>query len=89
MTMDRQQLLAHRGSDKYLRLGGLGIFMTMWLAATAQAADLQNLDFSSLPGDKALVTLTFSEPVEAPNNFATDEPARIVLDFDGVKNALS
>ncbi|MCX4189921.1 type IV pilus secretin PilQ [Methylophaga sp. OBS3] len=89
MTMDRQQLLAHRGSDKYLRLGGLGIFMTMWLAATAQAADLQNLDFNSLPGDKAQVTLTFSEPVEAPNNFATDEPARIVLDFDGVKNALS
>lgn len=93
MTMDRQQLMAHRlnrGSDKSLRFGGLGIFLTMWLTATsAQAADLQDLDFTSLPGDKAQVTLTFSEPVAKPENFATDEPARIVLDFSGVKNKLS
>lgn len=93
MTMDRQQLMAHRlfrDSDKRLRFGGIGLLLTMWLSATAaQAADLQDLDFTTMPGDKAQVTLTFSEPVAAPENFATDEPARIVLDFNGVKNKLS
>ena len=93
MTMDRQQLMAHRlfrDSDKRLRFGGVGLLLTMWLSATAvQAADLQDLDFTTMPGDKAQVTLTFSEPVAAPENFATDEPARIVLDFNGVKNKLS
>ncbi len=93
MTMDRQQLMAHRlfrDSDKRLRFGGVGLLLTMWLSATTvQAADLQDLDFTTMPGDKAQVTLTFSEPVAAPENFATDEPARIVLDFNGVKNKLS
>lgn len=93
MTMDRQQLMAHRlfrDSNYRLRLSGLGILVTMWLTATsAQAADLQDIDFATLPGDKAQVTLTFSEPVDQPENFATDEPARIVLDFNGVKNKLS
>ncbi len=93
MTMDRQQLMAHRlfrDTDKRLRFGGIGLLLTMWLSATAaQAADLQDLDFTTMPGDKAQVTLTFSEPVAAPENFATGEPARIVLDFNGVKNKLS
>ncbi|MDT8309983.1 MAG: type IV pilus secretin PilQ [Methylophaga sp.] len=93
MTMDRQQLMEHRlfrNSDKCLRFGGIGLLLTMWLTATvAQAADLQDVDFTTLPGDKAQVTLTFSEAVAAPENFATDEPARIVLDFNGVKNKLS
>ena len=86
MTMDRQQLMAHRlfrDSDKRLRFGGVGILLTMWLGATSvQAADLQDLDFTTMPGDKAQVTLTFSEPVAAPENFATDEPARIVRHHD-------
>lgn len=93
MTMDRQQLMEHRlsrHSDKRLCLGGVGLLLTLWLTATAaQAADLQDVDFTTLPGDKAQVTLTFSEAVDAPENFATDDPARIVLDFNGVKNKLS
>ncbi len=93
MTMDRQQLMVHRifrGNDKRLSFSGLGLLLTMWLTATAvQAADLQDVNFTTLPGDKAQVTLTFSEAVDAPENFATDEPARIVLDFNGVKNKLS
>ncbi len=93
MTMDRQQLMVPRllwGNDKRLSFGGLGLLLTMWLTATAaQATDLQDVDFTTLPGDKAQVTLTFSEAVDAPESFATDEPARIVLDFNGVKNKLS
>jgi type IV pilus assembly protein PilQ len=55
----------------------------------AQAAELRSLDYSSLPGDKAKIQLTFSEPVDKPHSFATDEPARIVIDLAGVKNKLA
>lgn len=52
------------------------------------AADLQTVDYSSLPGEKTQIVLTFSEPVELPKSFSIDEPARIVLDFSGVHNQL-
>lgn len=54
-----------------------------------QAAELKSLDYSALPGDKAKIQLMFSEPVAKPNSFATDDPARIVIDFAGVQNKLS
>lgn len=57
-------------------------------AAITTAADLQSIGYSSLPGDKTQVVLTFSEAVAEPNSFSIDEPARIVLDFPGVKNQL-
>ncbi|WP_292361239.1 MULTISPECIES: type IV pilus secretin PilQ [unclassified Methylophaga] len=59
------------------------------ISGFASANELQSLDYSSLSGNKGLVTLTFSEAVETPESFATDEPARIVLDFRGVSNKLS
>tara|TARA_R110002049_G_scaffold161188_3_gene326701 strand:+ start:257 stop:2401 length:2145 start_codon:yes stop_codon:yes gene_type:complete len=61
--------------------------MTM-VSVIATAADLQSVDYSSLPGDKTRLVLTFSEPVEKPSTFSIDEPARVVLDFAGVKNLL-
>jgi type IV pilus assembly protein PilQ len=57
-------------------------------ATLVAAADLQSIGYSSLPGDKTQVVLTFSEPVSEPNSFSIDEPARIVLDFPGVHNQL-
>ena len=54
----------------------------------ASAADLQTVDYSSLPGEKTQIVLTFSEPVELPKSFSIDDPARIVLDFAGVHNQL-
>ncbi len=59
------------------------------IGAVATAADLQSVDYSSLPGDKTQLVLTFSEPVEKPNTFAIDDPSRVVLDFAGVKNLLN
>ncbi len=56
--------------------------------ANANAADLQSIGYSSLPGDKAQIVLTFSEQIEAPNSFSIDDPARVVLDFAGVHNKL-
>lgn len=66
---------------------GLGAFLLATL--NVQAADLQAVDFSSLPGDKTQVEITFSEAVSSPKSFSIDEPARVVLDFAGVQNKLS
>ncbi|MCB2427725.1 type IV pilus secretin PilQ [Methylophaga pinxianii] len=67
----------------------LAMLSLMLVSGLASANELQSLDYSALSGDKGLVTLTFSEAVETPESFATDEPARIVLDFRGVSNKLS
>jgi type IV pilus assembly protein PilQ len=61
--------------------------MTM-VSVIAAAADLQSVDYSSMAGNKTRLVLTFSEPVEKPNTFSIDDPARVVLDFNGVKNLL-
>ena len=55
---------------------------------SASAADLQTVEYSSLSGDKAQITVRFSESIEQPNSFSIDEPARVVLDFAGVQNKL-
>ncbi len=65
-----------------------------WLAAfllvanTAKAAEMTAVDFSALPGDKAKIQVQFSGDFPEPNSFSTDDPARIVIDFAGVKNSL-
>ena len=64
--------------------------LVSFIASTtvAVAVDLQSLGYSSLPGEKAQLVLTFSEPVDKPNTFSIDDPARVVLDFAGVTNQL-
>ena len=58
----------------------------------ARAADttntLQAIDFAGLPGNKARITLTLSNPAPAPLSFTIDNPARIALDFPATSNAL-
>jgi type IV pilus assembly protein PilQ len=67
-------------------LVALGLLL---LVGVAQSAELRSLDYSALPGDRAKIQLTFSEPVSEPHSFATDEPARIVIDLAGVQNKLT
>ena len=67
----------------------IGIFVSFVATTTmAVAVDLQSLGYSSLPGEKAQIVLTFSEAVDKPNTFSIDDPARVVLDFAGVTNQL-
>lgn len=77
---------------------GAGLFARGWwlplllggLAALtpAGAADLQDVQFSALPGNRVEIQLTLSEAVPAPETFSTDSPARIALDFPGVSSKL-
>jgi len=90
MTITRRQFMADPDKNLFQRWrSSLAMLSLMLVSGLASANELQSLDYSALSGDKGLVTLTFSEAVETPESFATDEPARIVLDFRGVSNKLS
>ncbi len=52
------------------------------------AADLQNVEFAALPGNRVEIQLQFSGPVPTPETFATESPSRIALDFPGVASKL-
>lgn len=69
---------------KILVLAVLGVS----LQSNALSAVLEEIDFVSLPGDKAEVKLTFDgEPPEV-KGYTIQEPARIALDMPGVTSAL-
>ncbi|MGB5258996.1 MAG: type IV pilus secretin PilQ [Gammaproteobacteria bacterium] len=54
----------------------------------APANTLQAVDFASLPGNKAQITLTMSQPAAKPLSFTIDNPARIALDFPNTASGL-
>lgn len=58
------------------------------LSPVVLAANLQDLDVASLPGDRVELKLTFDEPVNAPRGYTIEQPARIALDLPGVFNKL-
>ncbi|MGD8590206.1 MAG: type IV pilus secretin PilQ [Chromatiales bacterium] len=49
---------------------------------------MQAIDFSALPGERVQVKLQMSGKVDMPASFTTENPARISLDFVGVRNEL-
>ncbi len=67
----------------------LGVFLGLAGAANAQNPTLENLSFAALPGDRFEVRLDFSSAPSAPSDYAIEQPARIVVDFPGVENALT
>ncbi|WP_366856764.1 type IV pilus secretin PilQ [Methylophaga sp.] len=90
MTITRRQAITNTDKNFLERWrSSLGMLSLMFVSSLVSANELQSLDYSALSGNKGVVTLTFSEAVEKPESFATDEPARIVLDFHGVSNKLN
>ena len=96
MMMLKKKYMTHNNKmngwmlDMYRLKNTMKWILVSLIASTApiMAADLQSLGYSSLPGGKAQLVLTFSEPVDKPNTFSIDDPARVVLDFAGVTNQL-
>ncbi|HKJ94455.1 MAG TPA: type IV pilus secretin PilQ [Gammaproteobacteria bacterium] len=79
-----------------VRRAGLGAALLALIAtaclaplAGAAAATLQKLDYTTLPGNRVQITFEFDGPVDKPRSFKTSNPARIALDFMGVKDGLS
>ncbi len=64
------------------------VTVAMITAAPALAVDLRTVEFAALPGNRVEIQLDFSGPVTAPQTFATENPARIALDFEGVTSKL-
>jgi len=90
MTITRRQVMTNTDNKLLERWRfRLGLLSLLLISSFAYANELQSLDYSTLSGDRGVVTLTFSEAVETPESFATDDPARIVLDFRGISNKLS
>ncbi|PIA73590.1 type IV pilus secretin PilQ [Ectopseudomonas toyotomiensis] len=58
------------------------------LSPAVLAANLQDLNVASLPGDRVELKLSFDEPVTAPRGYTIEQPARIALDLPGVSNKL-
>lgn len=91
----QQQIMDNRAGQTPAESSLWLIKMTFWISllmstlSVAHATDLKELNFSNLSGDRSQITLTFSLAVTEPDNFSTNDPARIVLDFDGVKNQLA
>ncbi len=71
---------------------GLGLFLLMAQIASVKASDLSlsNIGVVTLADSKLQIQLEMSGGTAVlPKIFQTENPARIALDFSGVKNALS
>ncbi|OOG22722.1 pilus assembly protein PilQ [Thioalkalivibrio denitrificans] len=80
------------GSSMVAR-GFTALLFTLTLAlwqgtAFAQANSLERITFTSLPGDRLQVSMSFANPPGEPTSFTIDNPARIALDFADTRNAL-
>lgn len=58
------------------------------LPALSWAAELQDIQFSELPGEKVELRLQFDELPADPAGYTIEKPARIVLDFEDTDNSL-
>ena len=70
-------------------LGSLILALVVVLgASTTQAAKMQNIEFSSLPGDKTEIRMIFDGTPPEPQGYTIEQPARIALDLMGVTSGL-
>ncbi len=68
---------------------GLCLFIFQSAAVRADELALSGIDFAAQSGDKLLIEMQMTGAAVTPKIFKTDNPARIALDFPGVKNALA
>ncbi len=58
------------------------------LGGSAIAATLDNVSYTTLPGNQQQISIKLSDPIEEPQTFAINAPARIAIDLLGTTNAL-
>jgi type IV pilus assembly protein PilQ len=81
-------MLKKKGSSIWSRIFIGVLFALQITIAQAQDLTLKALDFSALSGNKLQLQLEMSGTAVAPKVFQTDNPARLALDFQGVKSGL-
>ena len=68
--------------------GVAGLLVMLLVAPVWAASTLESIEFSSLPGDRTEIRLTFDGVPPQPTGYTIEQPARIVLDLPGVVSAL-
>ncbi len=58
-------------------------------APVMAATELRDVQFAALPGNQVRIDLILSGATKPPAVFSTESPARIALDFEGVKSDLA
>ncbi|MEM7096638.1 MAG: type IV pilus secretin PilQ family protein [Pseudomonadota bacterium] len=70
-----------------MRMRGLTSLLLL-LPLPALAVTMEDIEFSSLPGDRTEIRMHFDSPPPAPKGYTIEQPARIVLDLPGVVSGL-
>ena len=80
--------------NRFPRLPLLGLLCLLMAGVAHSATDsseptnaLTGVEFSSLPGNRLQIELQLQRPMTTPRSFTIREPARIVYDLPGTKNA--
>lgn len=84
----RTNLVPSPGESLYTPLV---LALLLWLIPLATASaetTLEAVEYAALPGNQVRIELHLSGAVKPPQAFATDNPARVVLDLDAVKSGL-
>ena len=63
--------------------------LALLFSSSALAVVMENIEFSSLPGDKTEIKMIFDGVPPDPSGYTIEQPARIALDLDGVRSGLS
>lgn len=70
-------------------LSGISFVLSALLwSATAHAVVMEEIEFSSLPGDKTEIRMVFDGMPPEPTGYTIEQPARIALDLNGVASGL-
>jgi len=76
------QAMTKRLSHIVTTISFMGIFATVGFSSVVQAATLDDISYSVLPGERVQLKIELSEPMQGePMSFTIDNPARIALDF--------
>ncbi len=65
------------------------VVLFVMLSPSALAVVMEDIEFSSLPGDRIEIRMMFNEVPPDPTGYTIEQPARIALDLAGVKSKLS
>lgn len=80
---------ARRMDNMKIKLSRIGLaFLAVILSPALLAVNLQTMDVAALPGGQIELKLAFDQPINTPNGYTIEQPARIALDLPGVKNKL-
>ncbi len=82
--------LHSRAQNSFIRLVSVALFGLIAFSqnAYAQSVNLTDVVYSKLSGDNVQINIVADGELDEPGSFSTDNPARIALDFFGMKSQL-